>query len=65
MFWQLRRQHAGFASLPKDLMRFLMRDYVILAIVEDVVTQWLAKSKAAVSETVSCSESETITSEGD
>ncbi len=62
VFRQLRAQHAGFASLPKDLMRFLMRNYVI---VEDVVTQWLAKSKAAVSETVSCSESETITSEGD
>ncbi len=66
VFRQLRQQHAGFAALPRDVMRLLMRCYIVPAIADDVIEQWLARSKpAGMSETVSCSESETITSEGD
>ncbi len=66
VFRQLRLRHAGFAALPRDVMRLLMRCYIVPAVADDIIEQWLARSRpSGLSETVSCSESETITSEGD
>jgi hypothetical protein len=67
VFRQLRLCHQGFHSLPLDVMKLLMKQYVIPVIVADVIAEWLLKSRVSIPDlAVSCSESETISaSEGD
>lgn len=67
VFRQLRCQHSGFRSLPLDVMKLLMRSYVVPTIVGDVIAEWLLNMHVTKLPDlgVSCSESETITSEGD
>ncbi len=67
VFRQLRCQHAGFRSLPSDVLKLLMRSYIMPVIAADVIKDWLSKARVTKLPDlgVSCSESETITSEGD
>ena len=63
---QLCAQHAGWASLPLDVLALLIRDHIAPAMAADVIGAWLAKTTTnGMPESISCSESETITSEGD